>query len=489
MEINGVIMSAFVLVGAGLGALSVIFVAKQKLTKLIMKIQLLEERQANEAEQLRSAKEQNQQLAKDINTLQENNTLYIQEKTEAVTRLEVLREQITQLENARTQAIEAKEQAVQMQHEAQKQTELMQQKVNSVQASMDDWEKTKAESLKTAKEAMFSTGGELFRKEAETFSKQTTEGLQTVLQSVASLQSRVKLGENTVNTLWKSLSSPGAAGNFAEFGLENTFKRYGLEPGHDFVMQHSVAGDGYGKTLRPDAVVFLPGNHLLVVDSKASKFFLDLAEVEGTEKEEEVLQQLKRTMQEHLKSLASKGYKDAIKEYYKIAEKDRVTGHVMMVMYIQSEASIEKIYKADPEFRHKAEQYDIIVTGPTGLAGLMSFARYGVAYEQQQKNQELITSEISNLLGSIETVLGHTLKVGKGIESAANHYNKLTRSLNRGLLSKARKIHKLGIPVQGKSLPANLPTYHVVADTASTIEGEAEEVTKQSNLELEPVAE
>lgn len=391
-----------------------------------------------------------------------------------------------QLAASLAEAAQIKEESTHIKYQAEKKIELVQQQLATMQQRMEDWEKTKVESLKAAKEAMFSTGGELFRKEAEELGKKTMEGLQGVLQSVASLNDRVGRSENTVTTLWRSLSNPAAVGSFSEFGLENTFKHYGLEAGRDFVTQYSVSGDAYGSRLRPDAVVFLPADHVLVVDSKASKFFLELAEVEGTDKEQEMLENLKRTMHEHLKSLASKGYKEAVLDYNKQANHDRPIRHIITVMYVQSETSIEKILKADPDFRNRAEREGVVLSGPTGLAGLMSLVRYEISRTQQQENQEHIVAELSQLLGSIETVIGHALKVGKGIESAAQHYNKFSASMNRNVLAKARKITRLGVALpKNKALPGNLPSYLVHAETG-LIEGQAEEVFEP---ELEEITE
>lgn len=420
-----------------------------------------------------------------IQELQQRCEHYLEAKAESHTRLETALEQIIQLEQRNSEYSQAKEAAIHARFEAEKQVERMQQEVRSLHERMADWEKTKEESLKTAKEAMFSTGGEVFRKEAEEMGKKTLDGFQGILKSVASLQDRVGKSEASVDTLWRSLSSPAAAGNFAEFGLENTFKHYGLEPGRDFVMQYSIAGESNAK-LRPDAVVFLPGGNVLVVDSKASKFFLELAEAKDTPQEQAVLENLKRTMHEHIKSLGSKGYKEAIREYHKQAAHKEDIRHIISVMFIQTDTALEKICTADPSLKARADKEDIILSGPTGLAGIMSFARYELSREQQLKNQEAITAEISNLLSSIETVVSHAMRLGKGLESAANHYTKFAGSLNSNLLSKARKLSKLGVPLaSNKQLPSNLPSCHLLVENPILIEGEAEELPEKAEMLLE----
>ena len=60
--------------------------------------------------------------------------------------------------------------------------------------------------------------------------------------------------------------------------LENTLKSFGLTAGIDFVLQQTFGSED-GSRLRPDAIVFLPADSVLVIDSKASKFLLELAQV------------------------------------------------------------------------------------------------------------------------------------------------------------------------------------------------------------------
>lgn len=462
-----------------IGATAGFFIANRRASNL--KIYLNNALETNE-----SLKQNLSDRELELKQLQGKCEHFLEEKATALTRLEAVQAQCQLSETKYKEAESLRNNAIQEKFEALQQVERMKQEVLSMRERMQDWEKTKEESLKSAKEAMFTTGSDLFRKEAEALHQKTSENFQAVVQSVASLNDRVSKNVHTVDTLWRTLASPGTAGNFTEFGLENTFKRYGLEPGRDFVTQHSVAGENSGTKLRPDAVVFLPGNNLLVIDCKASKFFLELAEVEGTPQEAERLEQLKRTMQEHLKSLASKGYREAVKDYYNITGRKEKPGHILTIMFVQSEAAIEKIYKADPTFRQKAEEQEIILSGPTGLAGLMSFARYDITNERQLKNQETIMEEIGKLLSSLETVVGHALKVGKGLESAAGHYEKFARSINSNLLPKARRINNLGVALpSNKQLPVNMPIYHVFADTSPVIEGEAQDVAEENTPALE----
>lgn len=358
---------------------------------------------------------------------------------------------------------------------------LLNQEIENQKNKLQDWEKTKEESFRIAKAAMFESGKDVFKQEA----KELSEHFAKVQESVVTLHSQVTKHGSRVDTVWKSLSSPNEAGQFSEIGLENTLKNYGLESGRDFMMQYTTSDSETGNNLRPDAVVMLPGDNVLVIDSKASKFFLELASAEGFEQEDAIKEKLKKRMREHINSLASKGYKDSISGMYKKSPTSKKVNNIFTAMFIHSEASLEKLYKIDPEFRSRCEEKDIIPTGPTGLAGLLSLARLEINREKRNTEYDVIIDELSNLLGSIETVMGYALGVGKGIASAAKSYQKFTISFNSNLLPKARKMTDRGITLpKNKSLPGKLPSYHVSSsDDENVIEGVSQKIEESRKLE------
>src|SRR5665213_1234121 len=91
-----------------------------------------------------------------------------------------------------------------------------------------------------------------------------------LVTAVAGLNAQVKEKGETVDLLKRVLENPGSAGAMNEVVLANTLKSFGLETPRDYVLQYTTADEETGKRLRPDAVVFLPGDNVLVIDCKAS---------------------------------------------------------------------------------------------------------------------------------------------------------------------------------------------------------------------------
>ena len=354
----------------------------------------------------------------------------------------------------------------------------------------EERERTKQEFIQAAKAGALESARELsgkliedhkresdeVKKHAEKKTKALNEQVEKLAGTVATLHQQTAESRRTAELAYKALSSPGGAGQFAEIGLENLLKQFGLQPGRDFNMQHTVADTATGATLRPDAVIFMPGNSVLVIDAKASKHLLDLAAADDAEGEEAAYGNLARTMNEHLKGLAAKGYRDAVAAAWTQAENSGRLGHVISVMYLPSDSAVEKLLKADGGFAAKAQKANIIVVGPAGLTALVAVTRLVINAERQAENEEEIIEQTRSLLESTVDVIGHVDKVGRGIRQAAENFAKLGGSINKRLLPRARRLLELGIsPARNKTLPGKLPTYRVDA-IDDFIEGEAEEV-------------
>lgn len=412
-------------------------------------------------------------------------------RARAETRLETTQQRIAELEREVAEARLRRDEAAEKAREAGERAARMHQELEGMQKRISDWETAKKESIEAAKAAALASTRELSaalieshkreneasRKEGEERVQKVTEGLQQhfqqIVQSVHALSKDVDGNRGTMETVMRSLTSPGGAGQFAEIGLENTLKAFGLQPGRDFVMQHSTTGTDGGR-LRPDAVVFLPGDQALVVDSKASKFFLELAAAEGTDAEEEAYRNIARTMQGHLRALADKDYGTAIRDMYVAAGRGGEFRQVITAMYLPSEAAVERLDRADPDFRRKATLNQIIPIGPSGLAGLIGLATCRIDLGRQAENQERIVEATRQLLDSVVTALDHASKVGSGLESAARHFANFTKSVNSRLLPRSRALVGLGVRPQKKgSELRSLAAFEVTKFDASTfIEGE-----------------
>ena len=366
---------------------------------------------------------------------------------------------------------------------------------------LGDFERLKEESLKSNQAAVLETAqqvssklladhkreNEEAKKAGEELVRQTTEQLfqrfEHVTHAVAQLKGEIGVSGQQLDTLWRALTSPGGSGYFAEIGLANTLKSFGLVEGRDYVLQHTTEDAVTGRRLRPDAVVFLPGDSVMVIDCKASKFLVEIAQAVGDEAAAAAAQQnLARTMNQHLKALAEKDYRSAVAASFRDAGRGEAITRILSVMYLPNEGTLERLHLADPDFVVKAARHQIIPVGPAGLAGFIGFASVEISLIRQIENQQEIVRGTEMLLDNLATALAHAAAVGRGIKGAADAYDRFSRSVNGRLLGRSRKLAELGLR-PGKPLPGNLPSYRVdVLD--SIIEGESEELTEPASPEI-----
>lgn len=368
-----------------------------------------------------------------------------------------------QLNQAISQGEKAEEK-LQRYHELERDLALEKQRYEALESRLKDWEASKDQAMQQAKAAMFEAGRQLsqslietHKKEAEdqqkkahsqfeSTSKSLNEQLNQVVESVSVLKDQVGQSKNTLDIVKRGLLSPTGAGSLAEISLENLLRNMGLQHGQDFIMQFTVSGSG-GTTLRPDAVVFLPGNHVLIIDSKASKSFLELAEETSMTKEIEA--NLKKTMIQHLKTLYAKEYHEAVKEAVQQQQGHRVL-QLTTVMYIPTDAALQKLQEIDPKFLSEAWKHHIYPAGPSTLAAILSHASHMITEEKRSANMEYIVEEVQKLVSTIHVMHGHAYRLGQGLKSSLMHFDKFSGSFNKNLGFRLKKLEKYGIKTAQK---------------------------------------
>lgn len=465
------------------------------LKKLYAKLKSYEVSAASNDSVITSLKLQSEELEalrKDHMKLLEERSAAVTERAEAMRQIDILYEE-------RRTAYQERDAAVERAGDAEKLLGLAEQRMRDAQKRMDDWELHRKEFIKLSEAAVLEAGSkmssklledhkresEAVKKEQEEQVKNTTEKLleqfNDVTKAVHSLKDISSHNSTRMETVMRTLSNPGGAGKMAEIGLENSLKNLGLEAGRDFIMQYHIAGEAARGGLRPDAVIFLPQDMVMVIDSKASKFLLELAEAQGEEEEAVVMEKLRKSMNEHLRALAARDYKAAILQQYREAGRSGNIGHVFNVMYLPSESAIEKMRSADPQFDEKLEKSDIILAGPASLTGLFSLAKMNIAAARQAENEAVIISTVKELMESVAIAFSHVDKVGANIKSTVDHFERFARSVNARILPKMQKIQQLGVqPAHNREIPKPLATYDIrrieetvmIEADASTIRGE-----------------
>ncbi|MEQ9115946.1 MAG: DNA recombination protein RmuC [Rickettsiales bacterium] len=462
------------LYGSGVAVALVIFYQWYRIAKTKAEI-------ANLNFNLKAMEETRKDLDRELNQMFEEK-IKLQEKTERLisengkyeSKVESLEDVLKKLDKENTDHEENFNKARQELYEVQKQLELKMQAMKEMQKRMDDWDKSRSESISHAKAAIFEAGSKLSNELIEKHKKETTESEQKlkksqqelqgqfekIISSVAVLNSEVKTSKETVDHVKRALLTPAGAGSLSEITLENILNASGLDKKRDFIMQYSLNLHNEGTRQRPDAVVFLPADNIMIIDSKASKFFTEIAANQDDESEKTLNAKLKATMRNHLKTLESKDYQESLRSYLG----NHKVNHVSNIMFLPSETAIEKLNVVDKDFMHKAWEKDIFPVGPTGLINILTYAKFQISATRQAENHQHIVDEIRKLLNSFSTIYDHARKLGNSLYSATNNFDKFAGSFNTNILPKARNLQKLGVHTQkNKQLPDTLDRFTIVS--------------------------
>ena len=202
-------------------------------------------------------------------------------------------------------------------------------------------------------------------KNLEEFGKRVADIEKVRIEDKSVLQTQVlaigeSLKHNTAETgkLVTALSAPKGGGRWGEMTLRNVMEQAGLSEHCDFAEQVHDQTDG-GRQ-RPDAIIRLPGDRQIVVDSKVS---LDayLAAHNATEpaQAETHMKAHAMSVQRHVQTLSSKDYQSNLGNRFDY-----------VVMFIPGENFFAEALKHAPDLIEKAMAKSVIVTTPTTLIAL-----------------------------------------------------------------------------------------------------------------------
>ncbi len=284
----------------------------------------------------------------------------------------------------------------------------------------------------------------LGEKNIQDVSKNLQDYFDKLKKEVDGFQGRLGKQENMVTALNRVLTIPPEMGSKAEVILENNLKAQKLKEGQDYLLQHSFQSIA-GK-LRPDAVVFLPDDYVLIIDSKSSTFFSKLVQAEDENNKAPLYNELKASMKNHLRNLADKDYRATVSKGIKSTQRTFEPEKAITLMWVPSDNMLAHIQKADPNFIYTASEKNIIIVGPSALNSAITISAVKITKQIQDENQSEIVKETEIFLERVNKALKYIQDIGKNIQSANTAFDKLVGSVNVRLLPSARKLKDLNVP-------------------------------------------
>lgn len=252
--------------------------------------------------------------------------------------------------------------------------------------------------------------------------------LQEVGRSTAELQ-------RETTQLSGALRSSSARGTWGEMQLRRILEHSGMLPHCDFDEQVSAISRHQAR-VRPDVVVRLPGDKVLVIDSKAplTKFLAAQSDDLPPDECEQLLAEHGRALVRHIDSLGAKDYWSAF---------DR--SPQLVVCFLPADAVLGSALRSDPSLLDRAMSRNVVLASPSTLLALLRSTAY--AWQQDSLSsgaRELL--ELGNTLYQRLATLGkHTTALGASLRKSVESYNLMVGTLESRVLVTSRKMHELGM--------------------------------------------
>ncbi len=275
-----------------------------------------------------------------------------------------------------------------------------------------------------------------YEEQVTTLEKQRVEGfsqLAGVIEEVRKGQEEVKreaarLGNSLTN-------APKARGRWGERALQNVLEQCGLSQHTDFNLEHSL--DTEDGRLRPDAIVRIPGQKMLVIDAKVSLNAYQAAfEADDDETRKRNLDLHARSMRGHVQTLGAKSYQSQFAE-----------APDYVVMFVPGEHFVAAALEHDPDLWDFAFHNKVLLATPTNLVAIARTV--AMVWQQDQLAREAI--EIgkagAELYDRLAVAADHLKGVGAGLDRAVRKYNDFVGSFERNVLTSGRRLKDKGIAI------------------------------------------
>ncbi|MDQ6967163.1 MAG: DNA recombination protein RmuC [Mariprofundaceae bacterium] len=237
-------------------------------------------------------------------------------------------------------------------------------------------------------------------------------------------------------------------GNWGEMILERILESSGLREGHEFAREQSFAGED-GKRLRPDVVVYMPGDKQVIIDSKVSLTDYERAVSASDDTERAIaLSAHLRSMKTHIQELSSKRYEHL----------PNVHSPDYVLMFMPIEGAYLMAIEADSSIFEAAFEQRVAVVTPSTLYATLKLIERLWRYERQSENVVKLIDRASKLHDKMVDFIKAFEEIGSRLGQAQDAYGTALDRIKSGRGNVINQIATLGV-LAGKTkkeLPKHL---------------------------------
>ncbi len=240
------------------------------------------------------------------------------------------------------------------------------------------------------------------------------------------------------NNLTKALKGDvQKQGRWGEMILEKILESSGLEKDKHFRTQDSFTLSD-GRRQRPDAVVYLPENKHIIIDSKVSLVAYEkYVNSDNEEGKKQFLKEHITSVRAHIKDLADKDYINSL----------GLENPEYILMFVPIEASLGLTVSNDNQIFTEAWDKRVVIVSPSTLIATLMTVNAIWKQTMQTENALLIADRGGKLYEKFIGFVDDLKAVGVSIEKANKEYEKAMSKLSEGsgnLVRQAEMLKELG---------------------------------------------
>ncbi len=286
---------------------------------------------------------------------------------------------------------------------------------------------------------------EIFKKQIyDTYEKSSKQNvrLEEHIKNLSEQTNKISAEANNLTNALKGQTK--TQGDWGEMILERVLESSGLVKGREYDMQVNIKNEN-AQNIRPDAIVYLPENRKIIIDSKVSLNAYEKFYAAETKAEQELLIKAHlKSIQEHIQELSDKHYEDSVPQ-----------APDFTMLFIPIEPAYLLALQKDPELWEKAYKKHILLISPTNLIACLRMVEFIWRQESIAQNAQTIAEMGGKLYDKLMNVLESFDELGKSLTKATDAYEQTMKRLKNGrgdVISQSQKLLDLGIK-PNKKLP------------------------------------
>ncbi|MFL0460620.1 DNA recombination protein RmuC [Kytococcus sedentarius] len=236
-----------------------------------------------------------------------------------------------------------------------------------------------------------------------------------------------------------SLAASGVRGTWGETQLRRLVEHAGMVRQVDFDEQVRAVSD-HERSVRPDMVVRLPQDRVVVLDAKAPMTAFLAAQEAADGDRPQLLARHAKALRQHVEALAGKAYWSAF-----------TRSPQFVVCFVPTDATLAAALQQDPALFDDALRRNVVLASPSTTMALLRTVAITWQHDTVERNAEEVLLLGRQLHERLATTAGHLDQMGRQLTRTVESYNQLVGGLESRVLVSARRFTDLGLP--GEELP------------------------------------